>query len=70
MNAHDSARPLIVAENSEFEDKVVRDYRIIKPIGKHLDVNFEGEGKFSVVFKAQRVSDGMLVALKLIKVGL
>ena len=52
MNAHDSARPLIVTENSEFADKIVRDYRIIKPIGKHVWINREGEGKFSVVFKA------------------
>lgn len=55
-------------EESEFNDKVVRDYRIIKPIGKRDHPKRIGEGKFSVVFKAQKISDGSQVALKLIKV--
>lgn len=46
----------------------MRDYRIIKPIGKPLHIIVLGEGKFSVVFKAQRISDNSDVALKLIKV--
>jgi serine/threonine protein kinase len=33
-----------------------------------LDKECVGEGKFSVVFKAQKISDGSEVALKLIKV--
>ncbi len=46
-------------EKSEFNDKIVRDYRIIKPIGKvKEDLKIIGEGKFSVVFKAQKISDG------------
>jgi hypothetical protein len=44
-------------EKSEFDDKIVKDYRIIKPIGKLLVILIEftlmiGQGKFSVVFKA------------------
>eukprot|EP00347_Sterkiella_histriomuscorum_P020114 403339050 len=46
-------------DKGEFYNKVVRDYRILKPIG---------EGKFSVVFKAQKVSDGSPVALKILKI--
>lgn len=37
----------------------VQGFKIIKPIG---------EGKFSVVYKAERISDGSPVALKKIKV--
>ena len=46
----------------------MRDYKIIKPIGKRFQLIILGEGKFSVVFKAQRISDNSEVALKLIKV--
>ncbi len=53
-------RKEVPIEKSEFQDKIVRDYRIIKPIGKIsciLKVSNIGEGKFSVVFKAQKLSD-------------
>ncbi|CDW85386.1 -related protein kinase 6 [Stylonychia lemnae] len=56
--AEQQAKPQQTQEKSEFFDKVVRDYRIIKPIG---------EGKFSVVFKAQKLSDNVQVALKILK---
>lgn len=39
--------------------KDVNEYHIVKPIG---------QGKFSIVYKAERVSDGQVVALKQIKV--
>lgn len=39
--------------------KDVNEYHIVKPIG---------QGKFSIVFKAERASDGQIVALKQIKV--
>lgn len=60
-----------VNENGEFFDKIVRNYRIIKPIGKlkHRKLNaITGEGKFSVVFKAFKISDNTPVALKILKV--
>lgn len=60
-----------VNENGEFFDKIVRDYRIIKPIGKlkHRKlIVITGEGKFSVVFKAFKISDNTPVALKILKV--
>lgn len=44
---------------NDFIGKEVRGYKISKPIGT---------GKFSVVFKAERLNDGLLVALKLIKI--
>jgi len=54
-------RKEIPIEKSEFQDKIVRDYRIIKPIGKISSISKVskniGEGKFSVVFKAQKLSD-------------
>ena len=39
--------------------KEVRGYKVIKPIGA---------GKFSIVFKAEKVDDGALIALKCIKI--
>ena len=41
------------------EKKVYGDYEILKPIGK---------GKFAVVYRAKRISDGEIVALKRISV--
>mmetsp|Transcript_13723 Transcript_13723/g.25879 ORF Transcript_13723/g.25879 Transcript_13723/m.25879 type:complete len:695 (-) Transcript_13723:88-2172(-) len=43
----------------EMEGREVEGYKVIKPIG---------QGKFSVVYKAERIADGMPVALKLIKI--
>jgi hypothetical protein len=44
---------------TDIEGKEMHGYRILKPIG---------EGKFSIVYKAERISDGTQVALKNIKV--
>ena len=41
------------------EGREIHGYRIVKPIG---------QGKFSVVYKAERISDSQPVALKVIKV--
>ena len=43
----------------DISGKVIRDFRVSKPIG---------QGKFSVVFKAEQLSDNTPVALKMIKV--
>jgi NIMA (never in mitosis gene a)-related kinase len=43
----------------EMEGREVEGYRVIKPIGS---------GKFSIVYKAERIADGLQVALKLIKI--
>ena len=51
---------------AQFVGKVVKGYKIVKPIG--ILVNFKGAGKFSVVFKGERESDQLVVALKLIKI--
>lgn len=45
-------------ENSK-AGKEIKGYRIHKPIG---------QGKFSIVYKAERVSDNLPVAMKIIKV--
>ena len=53
-----------------FVGKVVNDFEILKLIGTFI-INVytvAGQGKFSYVFKARRNSDGLCVALKLIKV--
>jgi serine/threonine protein kinase len=47
--------------DGEFNGKIYRDYKIIEPIG---------QGKFSFVFRAKRIQDNVLVALKLIKVSI
>jgi serine/threonine protein kinase len=47
------------SHNDDFSDKIVRGYKIIKPIG---------QGKFSIVFKAIREDDGLAIALKLLKI--
>jgi len=39
--------------------KEINGYKVIKPIG---------QGKFSIVFKAEKIVDGQIVALKQIKV--
>ena len=44
---------------NDFDRKIYGDYEIIKPIGK---------GKFAVVYRAKRISDGQPVALKRISV--
>ncbi len=43
----------------EVVGKEIKGYKIIRPIG---------QGKFSVVFKGERLADKQMVALKLIKV--
>lgn len=48
------------SEESDIVGKEIRGYRIIKPLG---------QGKFSIVYKAERMADGYTVALKLIKVS-
>ena len=48
-------------EEDAKEKKIYGDYEIIKPIGK---------GKFAVVYRAQRISDGETVALKRISVDM
>jgi len=45
--------------DGEFNGKVVRDYKILAPIG---------QGKFSFVFKAINQKTGMFIALKLLKI--
>lgn len=57
-----------------FVGKEVNGFEIMKLIGKLLlkqfqqHLNYLGQGKFSYVFKAKRATDGLCVALKLIKV--
>lgn len=45
--------------NTDIVGKTVQDYKIIKPIG---------QGKFSTVYQAERLSDQKKVAMKIIKV--
>jgi serine/threonine protein kinase len=45
--------------NTEIVGKVIQGYKILKPLG---------QGKFSTVYQAQRLTDQKLVALKIIKV--
>lgn len=45
--------------NTEIVGKLIEGYKVIKPLG---------QGKFSVVYQAQRQIDNKLVALKIIKV--
>ncbi len=47
-----------MANPQDISGKEINGYRVIKPIG---------QGKFSVVFKAERISDNKVVALKQIK---
>lgn len=47
-----------MANPEEMTGKEINGYRVIKPIG---------QGKFSFVFKAEKLSDGEIVALKKIK---
>jgi serine/threonine protein kinase len=49
------------SEESSKTGKEIKGYRILKPIG---------QGKFSIVYKAERVSDNLPVAMKIIKVNL
>jgi hypothetical protein len=55
-----------------FVGKEVNGFEIMKLIGKPIVIekrsHLVGQGKFSYVFKAKRASDGLCVALKLIKV--
>ena len=46
-------------EDSTASGKEIKGYRIYKPIG---------QGKFSIVYKAERISDNLSVAMKIIKV--
>jgi serine/threonine protein kinase len=39
--------------------RVIRGFKVVKPIG---------QGKFSIVYKAEQVSDNFPVALKIVKV--
>ena len=43
----------------DISGKIIRGFRVLKPIG---------QGKFSIVYKAEHVSDNSPVALKMIKV--
>ena len=45
---------------SEVSGKVIRGFQVHKPIG---------QGKFSIVFRADHISDNVPVALKMIKVS-
>ena len=45
--------------SSEMAGKLVEGYKVIKPLG---------QGKFSIVYQAQRQIDNKLVALKIVKV--
>jgi len=47
------------SEESDNGVREIRGYRILKPIG---------QGKFSIVYKAERIGDNMPVAMKMIKV--
>ena len=47
------------SQNQQIVGKVIEGYKILKPIG---------EGKFSFVYQAERISDQKLVAMKKIKV--
>lgn len=49
------------SEESSKAGKEIKGYRIMKPIG---------QGKFSIVYKAERISDNLPVAMKIIKVNL
>ena len=49
------------SEESSKAGKEIKGYRILKPIG---------QGKFSIVYKAERISDNLPVAMKIIKVNL
>ena len=46
-------------EELDISGKEIKGYRVIKPIG---------QGKFSIVYKAQRIADNQQVALKMIKI--
>lgn len=48
------------SEESTSSGKEIKGYRILKPIG---------QGKFSIVYKAERISDNLPVAIKIIKVS-
>ncbi len=48
-----------MANPQDMVGKDINGYHIVKPIG---------QGKFSIVFKAERALDGQIVALKQIKV--
>jgi len=48
-----------MANPQDLAGKEINGYRVLKPIG---------QGKFSIVFKGERISDGRIVALKQIKV--
>jgi serine/threonine protein kinase len=50
-----------MANAQDIAGKELNGYKVIKPIG---------QGKFSIVFKGEKISDGQIVALKQIKVGL
>jgi serine/threonine protein kinase len=45
--------------NTDIVGKTIQNYKIIRPIG---------QGKFSTVYQAERLSDQKLVAMKIIKV--
>ena len=45
--------------NHDIVGKIIQGYKVLKPLG---------QGKFSTVYQAQRLSDSKLVALKIIKV--
>ena len=47
------------SEESSNTGKEIKGYRILKPIG---------QGKFSIVYKAERILDNLPVAIKIIKV--
>jgi serine/threonine protein kinase len=47
------------SEDSSRAGREIKGYRILKPIG---------QGKFSIVYKAERISDNIPVAIKIIKV--
>lgn len=54
---------------TNFVGKIVNGFEIQKLIGKFTRLTPSGQGKFSYVFRAKRVDDNVLVALKLIKVS-
>jgi serine/threonine protein kinase len=45
--------------NTEIVGKIIEGYKVVKPLG---------QGKFSTVYQAERLTDQKLVALKIIKV--
>lgn len=47
-------------EEVDISGREINGFKVIKPIG---------QGKFSIVYKAERISDDALVALKMIKVN-